>query len=160
MASHQRPDRCQHPTTRSAYSKDSSCIQRGVHRCLKGADGEHNVLNAVAVTNTGTIEATGGSTLVIEAGSLTNNGNLSASGGTLTISNAITGTGTAVMSESNSILEFATTSAQSVTFASGAQGILKLDAAPSYTGSIAGLAPATRLTCRTLRSPATPSSRA
>ena len=104
------------------------------------ANSQSNVLNAVAVTNTGTIEATSGSTLVIEAGSLTNNGNLLASGGTLAISNAITGTGTAVISGSNSILEFATTSAQSVTFASGAQGILKLDAAPSYTGSILGLA--------------------
>ena len=54
MTSHQRPDKCQHPTTRSACSKDSSCIHRGVHRCLKDADGEHFIVRKLEKGHRGT----------------------------------------------------------------------------------------------------------
>jgi len=73
------------------------------------------------------------------SGSLANSGNLLANGGTLVISEAITGNGSATISGSNSVLDLQMASTQNVTFASGAHGILQLENAPSYTGTIAGL---------------------
>ena len=96
------------------------------------------MIESAAVTNLGTIEATSG-VLTVAGGSLINDGNLIANGGTLAIDTSVTGNGSETISGSNSVLDLQVASAQNVTFASGAHGILQLDDAPNYTGTIAGL---------------------
>ena len=97
-----------------------------------------SVLNNVAVTNSGLLEVTGG-TLTI-AGSVSNSGNLLADGGTLSITGSVSGNGTATISGTNSVLEFGAASAENTTFSAGAIGVLKLDNASTFTGTVAGLA--------------------
>jgi hypothetical protein len=95
-------------------------------------------LTGVALTNSETLETTGGSLTI--SGSVANNGNLQSNGSTLDITGPVTGNGTATISGSNSVLEFGSASAENTTFAPGSTGILKLDNAPSFAGTVAGLA--------------------
>jgi hypothetical protein len=96
------------------------------------------------VANSGVLEVADG-TLTTASGSFDNNGNLLVNGGTLDISGAVTGNGTATIAGTTSILELAAASAQNVNFATGAAGTLKLNAASSFTGTVAGLADGDRI---------------
>ena len=97
-----------------------------------------SALNGVVVTNSGLLEATGG--ILTISGSVTNTGNLLANGASLDITGPVTGNGTATISGTNAVLEFGAASAENSTFATGATGMFKLDAAQSLTGTVAGLA--------------------
>jgi beta-glucanase (GH16 family) len=99
-----------------------------------------SALDGGALTNSSLLEATSG-VLTVGSSSLTNSGNLLAAGGTLDVTGAVTGGGTATISGKNSVLEFGAASAETTTFSSGATaGILKLDNASSFTGTVVGLA--------------------
>jgi hypothetical protein len=95
-----------------------------------------SALDGGALTNSSLLEATSG-VLTVGSSSLTNSGNLLAAGGTLDV----TGGGTATISGKNSVLEFGAASAETTTFSSSATaGILKLDNASSFSGTVVGLA--------------------
>jgi hypothetical protein len=109
--------------------------------------------SAASVTDGGSLLLTGGT---LTAGSLTvaaasllsgfgkvadavaNSGALQAKGGLLDITGAVTGTG-ALNIQNASSLELGAATAETVTFATGATGLLKLDAPATFTGPITGL---------------------
>jgi hypothetical protein len=97
-----------------------------------------STLNGVAVNNSNLLEVTGGK-LIIDAAAVTNTGNLLASGAALDITGAVTGNGTATIGGTDAVLEFGAASAENTTFAPGLACMLKLDAAQSFTGTVAGL---------------------
>jgi hypothetical protein len=99
-----------------------------------------SALDGGAVTNSSLLEATSGA-LTVGSESLVNSGNLLAAGGALDITGPVTGSGSATISGTNSVLEFGAGSAETTTFSSNATaGILKLDNASSFTGTVVGLA--------------------
>jgi hypothetical protein len=99
-----------------------------------------SALDGGVVTNSSLLEATSGA-LTVGSSSLVNSGNLLAAGGTLDIAGPVTGSGAATISGTNSVLEFGAASGETTTFASNATaGILKLDNASSFTGTVVGLA--------------------
>jgi hypothetical protein len=89
---------------------------------------------ASAVTNSGTLEATGNSTLFI-ASNVTNTGQLIANNGTAIFAGAVSGTGTATVQGAGSI-EFGSTTTSNITFAAGADGTVTFDAASTLTGKL------------------------
>jgi hypothetical protein len=97
-----------------------------------------STLSGVAVTNSSLLEATSGK-LTIDA-AVINTGILLASGATLDITGAIAGNGTATIGGANAVLELGAASAETITFAEAPAGLLKLDNAQSFTGTVAGLA--------------------
>ena len=91
-------------------------------------------LTGVAVTNAGLLAATSGTLSV--SGSVTNTGNLLTNGASLDITGPVTGNGTATISGTNAVLEFGAASAEDTTFATDAIGMLILDDASSFSGTI------------------------
>ena len=89
------------------------------------------------ITNSGTLEATGSGGLIVNS-AIDNSGNLLADGGNITFNGAVTGNGTATISGAATI-EFAAASAETVNFAAGSTGTLKLDDSAAFTGSVSGL---------------------
>jgi hypothetical protein len=89
------------------------------------------------ITNSGILEATGAGGLIVNS-AVANSGSLLADGGNLTFNGAVTGSGSATISGAAS-LEFAGASAESVNFATGSTGTLKLDDSAAFTGSVSGL---------------------
>lgn len=100
------------------------------------ANSGQSTITGAAISNAGTLEANSGSTLDIQA-SFNNAGVLDANGGDLIVTGNVSGAGSATISQVGEI-EFGEKSTQSVTFAAGANGILKLDKAKGYTGTISG----------------------
>ena len=122
----------------------------------------------LTLANKGTIDATGANALVIDTGNtvsntdmlvatnpnglpttggltvvdaLSNSGTIQANGGNVTIEGKLTGSGQAEIF-SKSMIEFESAATNGVTFEnnSGDSGLLKLGAAQSFTGTVAGLA--------------------
>jgi hypothetical protein len=89
---------------------------------------------ASAVTNTGTLEATGNGELFV-ASNVTNTGHLIANNGTVIFEGAVSGTGTATVQGTGSI-EFGSTTTADITFAAGANGTVTFDAASTLTGKL------------------------
>jgi len=89
------------------------------------------------ITNSGILEATGTCGLIVNS-AVANSGSLFADGGNLTFNGAVTGNGSATISGA-ATLEFASASAENVSFAAGSTGTLKLDDSASFTGSVSGL---------------------
>ena len=93
------------------------------------------------ITNSGTLESTGGTFTIDAASSLTNTGTLEANGGNLIIDTVFSGnaeiTGASMIelgaSSSNAY------SAATITFAAGATGTLVLDHAKAFNGAVVGL---------------------
>jgi hypothetical protein len=102
------------------------------------AIGGTNAITGATVTNSGEMEASGGGLTI--SGPVANSGTLVSNGSRLEIDGSVTGNGTATISGSNSVLEFGGASSQNVAFANGATGVLKLDNASSFSGTVAGLA--------------------
>src|ERR1700686_1037441 len=88
------------------------------------------------ITNSGTLEATGGSLLDVH-GDVANSGLLWANGGNLTVQGDVYGSGYAFV-DGSATLEFGGASSERTSFAVDATGTLKLDNAPSFTGVISG----------------------
>jgi hypothetical protein len=104
-----------------------------------GGGGDGGDGNAVA--NSGTLEATGRGGLIV-TGAVANSGTLSADGGNLTVEGAVGGSGGAGAEISGgATLEFGAASSANVGFAAGAgaAGMLKLDQASGFSGTVAGL---------------------
>lgn len=97
-----------------------------------------NTVTGATVINSGLIEASGNA--LTFSGTMANSGSLIANGSSLEIDGPVTGNGTATLSGSNAELEFGAASSQNVAFANGATGVLKLDTASSFNGTVAGLA--------------------
>jgi hypothetical protein len=89
------------------------------------------------VSNSGTLEATGGGGLVIES-SIDNSGTLWANGGNVAIDGAVTGNGNAMIS-GTATLEFGAASSANTTFAADAAGTLQLDDSFDFSGVVSGL---------------------
>jgi DNA-binding CsgD family transcriptional regulator len=95
---------------------------------------------ANSIRNSGLIEATGAAGVTL-AGTLINNGTLAASAGTLLVEGALSGTGSATISGGATLdLGARVTTGQAIVFAQGATGTLRLDQAPGFAGTVAGLA--------------------
>jgi hypothetical protein len=92
---------------------------------------------ANVVANSGTLEATGSGGLMV-AGAVANSGTLSADGGNLTVEGAVGGGGAAEIG-GGATLEFGAASSANVGFAADAAGMLKLDQASGFSGTVAGL---------------------
>ena len=90
-----------------------------------------------AVTNAGTLEATGSGGLIVNS-DIANSGLIWAHGGNITINGAVTGSGSATISGTAS-LEFGAASSADITFAADAAGTLILKDAADFTGTISGL---------------------
>jgi fibronectin-binding autotransporter adhesin len=93
-------------------------------------------IDNASITNTGTMESTGGTFTIDAASSLTNTGTLEADGGTLFIKGDVSGAGAATITDGGT-LDFAGADAQTVTF-DGA-GTLKLEASANFAGTVSGL---------------------
>jgi hypothetical protein len=91
------------------------------------------------VSNAGLIEATGSAGLSI-AGAVTNSGTLAASGGTLSVAGQVTGTGQATIADGTLHFDAKVAATQAITFAEGATGTLDLGMAQAFLGTVAGLA--------------------
>ena len=89
------------------------------------------------IFNSGILEATGTGGLIVNS-AIANNGSLLADGGNITFNGAVTGNGPAIISGA-ATLEFASASAETVNFAAGSTGTLKLDDSAAFTGSVSGL---------------------
>ena len=89
------------------------------------------------ITNSGILEATGTGGLIVNS-AVANSGSLLADGGNITFNGAVTGNGTATISGA-ATLEFAAASSETVNFAAGSTGTLKLDNSAAFTGSVSGL---------------------
>jgi hypothetical protein len=90
---------------------------------------------AKAITNAGVIESDAAGGLLIK-GAVTNTEILAAISGTLTVDGAVTGKG--VVHISAGTADFASSFAENVAFATGAQGVLELAKSQGYAGSISG----------------------
>jgi hypothetical protein len=90
------------------------------------------------VTNSGTLEATGSGGLTVDD-AVANSGTIAANGGNVTIGGNLTGSGQAEIF-GNAAIELKGTASNGVTFETGSAGSLILDAAQSFTGTVAGLA--------------------
>jgi hypothetical protein len=102
-----------------------------------------------AVTNTGTLEATGAGGLVIHSDVVNNSDSLHpgliwANGGNMTIDGNVSGNGSALISGA-ATLEFAGASAENTAFDSGSTGTLALDHAFNFSGIVSGMAPGNHL---------------
>jgi hypothetical protein len=104
------------------------------------ADGAHTLVidtGANVVANSGLMEATGGGGLRIDS-ALANTGHLWAHGGDIVAHGDVSGAGTATIS-GTAMLEFGGASDQHVIFDDSAAGLLRLDAATAFSGSVGGL---------------------
>jgi hypothetical protein len=115
----------------------SSLTNRGL---IESTTARFNIIGGT-VTNTGTLQANVGTTLKIFAG-VANAGTLDANGGDLIVTAKVTGAGKlgtgGASIEGGGTIEFGAASNQKVTFATGASGMLKLDKAESYNGTVIG----------------------
>jgi hypothetical protein len=140
------------------FGGDPSAVLTNVNNTISGA-GQLGV-GQMTLVNQGIIDATGTNALVLDTGSnviansgileatgtggltvnsaVTNSGSLVAQGGNLTFKGAVTGNGSATISGA-ATLEFGAASAETVSFAAGSTGTLKLDNSASFTGSVSGL---------------------
>jgi Ca2+-binding RTX toxin-like protein len=103
------------------------------------ANGTHALVidtGSKAVTNSGTLSATGAGGLVI-AGALVNSGSLWANGGDITVHGDVSGSGSATIS-GNATLDFGGAYGGSTLFAAGGNGTLVLDHAAAFTGTLVG----------------------
>jgi hypothetical protein len=87
-----------------------------------------------AVTNSGTLEATGNGELFV-ASNVTNTGHLIANNGTVIFEGAVSGNGTATVQGTGSI-KFGSTTTASTTFAVGANGTVTFDASSKLTSKL------------------------
>jgi hypothetical protein len=124
---------------------DPLTITGGILKTLNGGvietainSGEDTIVGA-SFSNAGTLEANAGSTLDI-LGGFGNVGLLDANGGDLIVTGKLAGVGagSSATISNGGAMEFGAASNQNVTFATGANGILKLDKAESYTGTVTG----------------------
>jgi len=90
------------------------------------------------LTNAGTLQAIGAGALMI-SDAVTNTGTIQADGGNVAVLGKLSGAGQAEIF-GTSTLEFGAAAANAVKFESGSTGALKLDAAESFSGTVAGLA--------------------
>jgi hypothetical protein len=140
------------------FAGDASAVLTNVDNTISGAgqlgDGQMTLFNegvidangtnalvvdtgSKVITNSGILEATGNGGLIVNS-AVANTGSLLADGGNLTFNGAVTGNGTATISGA-ATLEFAAASAETISFAAGSTGTLKLDDSASFTGSVSGL---------------------
>jgi hypothetical protein len=91
---------------------------------------------ANVIVNSGILEATGSGGLIIASG-VANSGSLWANGGSITVQGAVTGAGGAQI-DGIATIEFGTDSSANLVFAADASGVLKLDHATGFTGSVTG----------------------
>jgi hypothetical protein len=140
------------------FAGDASATLTNVDNTISGAgqlgDGQMTLVNegtidatgtnalvvdtgSKVITNSGILEATGTGGLIVNS-AVANTGSLLADGGNLTFNGAVTGNGTATISGAVT-LEFAAASAETISFAAGSTGTLKLDDSASFTGSVSGL---------------------
>ena len=90
-----------------------------------------------AVTNAGTLEATGSGGLILNS-DIVNSGLIWANGGNITINGAVTGSGNAMISGA-ATLELGAESSANVSFGADAAGTLILRDPSGFTGTISGL---------------------
>ena len=90
-----------------------------------------------AVTNTGTLEATGSGGLILNS-DIVNSGLIWANGGNITINGAVAGSGSAMISGA-AALELGAASSADVSFGPDAAGTLILGDPSGFTGTISGL---------------------
>ncbi|MGO4159005.1 beta strand repeat-containing protein [Cupriavidus sp. YAF13] len=115
---------------------DGTVIASGVN-ALEIDTGSNNVVNV------GTLEATGSGGLIVH-GNVANSGVLWAHGGSLTVTGEVTGSGVAVI-DGGATLEYGSAAGENTTFATGANGTLKLDDSQAFTGTVSGLGDGNRL---------------
>ncbi|UWU23931.1 VCBS domain-containing protein (plasmid) [Rhizobium sp. CB3060] len=104
------------------------------------ADGSHALVidtGVNAVSNTGTLEATGTGGLDIHS-SVINDGVLWANGGNINLESNVSGSGTALLS-GHAGLEIGGSFSQAITLSTDAQATITIDHAAAFTGTIAGL---------------------
>ncbi|WFU11876.1 VCBS domain-containing protein (plasmid) [Rhizobium sp. CB3090] len=104
------------------------------------ADGSHALVidtGVNAVSNTGTLEATGTGGLDIHS-SVVNDGLLWANGGNINIEGNVSGSGTALLS-GHASLEIGGSFGEAITLSTDAQATITIDHAAAFTGTIAGL---------------------
>ncbi|NTJ78703.1 cadherin-like domain-containing protein [Agrobacterium rhizogenes] len=104
------------------------------------ADGSHALVidtGANAVSNTGTLEATGTGGLHIHS-DVVNNGLLWANGGDVNLDGNVSGTGTVLVS-GHAGLEIGGSFNEAITLGKDAQATITIDHAAAFTGTIAGL---------------------
>ncbi|MBB6489329.1 type I secretion C-terminal target domain-containing protein [Rhizobium lusitanum] len=104
------------------------------------ADGSHALVidtGANAVSNTGTLEATGAGGLHIHS-DLVNNGLLWANGGNVNLDGDVSGSGTVLLS-GHANLEIGGSFHEAITLGKDAQATITIDHAAAFTGTIAGL---------------------
>ena len=77
-------------------------------------------------------------------GNVANSGVLWAHGGSLTVTGEVTGSGVAVI-DGGATLEYGSAAGENTTFATGANGTLKLDDSQAFTGTVSGLGDGNRL---------------
>jgi len=102
---------------------------------LDAAAGSSTIAGAT-MKNAGILQATGGGLTIDNA--VTNTGTIRADGGNLAILGKLAGSGHAEIF-GTSTLEFGAAAANAVTFESGSTSLLRLDAAQSFSGTVAGL---------------------
>ncbi|AYG63261.1 beta strand repeat-containing protein [Rhizobium jaguaris] len=104
------------------------------------ADGSHALVidtGVNAVSNTGTLEATGTGGLDIHSG-VVNDGLLWANGGNINLEGNVSGSGTALLS-GHASLEIGGSFSEAITLSTDAQATITIDHAAAFTGTIAGL---------------------
>ncbi|WP_162944043.1 MULTISPECIES: VCBS domain-containing protein [unclassified Rhizobium] len=104
------------------------------------ADGSHALVidtGVNAVSNTGTLEATGTGGLDIHSG-VVNDGLLWANGGNIHLDGNVSGGGTALLS-GHASLEIGGSFSQAITLSTDAEATITIDHAVAFTGTIAGL---------------------
>ncbi|WP_183939881.1 VCBS domain-containing protein, partial [Rhizobium paranaense] len=104
------------------------------------ADGSHALVidtGVNAVSNTGTLEATGTGGLDIHS-SVVNDGLLWANGGNINLEGNVSGSGTALLS-GHASLEIGGSFSEAITLSTDAQATITIDHAAAFTGTIAGL---------------------
>jgi hypothetical protein len=100
-------------------------------------------------TGAGTIEATVSGGLTIQAMSLVNNGTIAALGGDVTVQSIVTGAGAATVGDGATLI-FAKAATPNVSFVADTAGVLQLDQAASFTGTLTGFGPEHLLDLRDL----------
>jgi hypothetical protein len=98
---------------------------------------------ANAVTNFGTLQATGSGGLII-VGDVVNIGTLLANGGNIIVNGNVSGSGSAIISGAGS-LEFAHASAENTAFAAGSTGSLIVGDSFSFSGTVSGMTTSTHI---------------
>ncbi|MBI3515372.1 MAG: hypothetical protein HY060_15125, partial [Proteobacteria bacterium] len=101
------------------------------------------------INNDGLIEATGSGGMTIYANTFENGGTIAAQGGSVVVNVAVTGGGSAIVGN-GSTLDFAAASDSDTSFIAGTLGVLELDIAASYTGTLTGFGAGDALDLRDL----------